>query len=83
MKIVRTLSGGFPCNICFKDYSSENGLRAHNRTKQLIQLYRCRDCAKEFPHASGLSDHHKRVHIQYKCKKCKKKFLLHNALENT
>jgi KRAB domain-containing zinc finger protein len=64
----------YACSICFKDYSSENGLRAHNRTKHLIQLYRCRHCAEEFPHASGLSDHHKRVHIRYKCEKCKKSF---------
>ena len=66
----------FKCDICSKEFTREQDVLRHIRSKHRENKFECNVCNKKFSRKDTLTRHVKSLHknIEFECEKCRKKF---------
>ena len=66
----------FRCDICSKEFTREQDVLRHIRSKHRETKFECNVCNKKFSRKDTLTRHVKSFHenIEFECEKCRKKF---------
>lgn len=80
-----TLSVGFSCTFCNKQFRKRSLLAAHERIHQNLRPFKCDQCPKDFRDFGALSSHKIRLHsrefLKFNCTICTKRFRYERELE--
>lgn len=92
--ILNHTNDNLKCNVCFKDFNSQEELKEHRKTHKADKQYLCYFCSKKFSYRWSLDTHmqlhHKDQSIKkeptekniYKCEMCSLEFNFKTDLEH-